>query len=592
MRVVRRLVLALAVCLSLISIAIFFSLPAKAPAPTGLSPLPDADRRATGVLHVHSLYSDGLGDLGGISRAASEAGLDFVVLTDHRDPGGLGEEGEGYDDGVLRLIGVEISNEGGHLLALEIPDFAYRFGVDPAEVLRDIEELEGFAIVAHPSSVRPNFAWTGWDLPGFVGAELFNFFSGWRRQSWWRVIVASGVYPFSPGRALALGLEWDPNLISEWDRLLEKRDLAAWAGLDAHGQITVSGDRHLPWPTYRAVFGMVRNYLILDDSLSGELGRDRALVYQALGRGQGYISFDGLADGSRFSFYARGRSRLWPMGSHVPLAVARSDKLELLASVQGPPKTRLRLLRNGELMSEASSGELSLSVEGPGVYRVEARLDPRYVPGKRDQPWIVSNPIYVLPEDEIRSRRERLTDFPPLPTAEGLVCRPLVESVGPTALAAEHDPASIMDEDAARSSDGVFEMQFTLAEPSAERPYVWCSAADRTHRDLSGFQAMRLRVKGDDVYRVDFQLRDSLPESPDEGTEWWATSFKTSREWKEIVIPFDQLTSITEVSDRSLDLDQIQGMFFVLDAGNTRPGTSGRIEIQSLELCASAEDSR
>jgi len=38
---------------------------------------------ARGVIHVHSVFSDGGGSPRDIADAASEAGLDFVVLTDH-----------------------------------------------------------------------------------------------------------------------------------------------------------------------------------------------------------------------------------------------------------------------------------------------------------------------------------------------------------------------------------------------------------------------------------------------------------------------------------------------------------------------------
>jgi hypothetical protein len=36
-----------------------------------------------GALHVHSTYSDGAGDVPTVMDAAREAGVDFVLLTDH-----------------------------------------------------------------------------------------------------------------------------------------------------------------------------------------------------------------------------------------------------------------------------------------------------------------------------------------------------------------------------------------------------------------------------------------------------------------------------------------------------------------------------
>ncbi|MFQ5789151.1 MAG: CehA/McbA family metallohydrolase [Acidobacteriota bacterium] len=537
--------------------------------------------RAVGVLHVHSRYSDGAGTVDDISAAARGAGLDFLVLTDHGHMEALRTEGEGYDQGVLRLVGTELSTEQGHILALDIPEPLFRFGSQTGDVLQAIAELGGFAIVAHPSARRANFAWTGWDLPGYTGVELFNFFSGWRRQRGWRTAVASGLYFLSPRRALAVGLEWDGELLGRFDKLQARRKLVGWAGLDAHGRMPLLGGLELEWPGYRATFAMVRNHLILDEGLNGDPVHDRAEIYQALRQGRGYVAFDGLADASRFTFQARQGSRLWPMGSQVPFS---SPPVRLEVAVDGPPGTGLVLLRDGELLASSSDPKLSVSVHRPGVYRAEARLAARYVPGGREQPWIVANPIFILPASEM-DRRSRWLEFPPAPSTDHLRCEPLGDRERPVDFHPEHDIASMMDEESAHSRDGSFSIVFRLAEPAQGRPYVWCAVADRSPRDLSAFDSVRFRVRGDDVFRVDFQLRDAHPGGSDEDTEWWVTSFKISREWKEVTIPFRELHSITTPSDGRLDLDLIRGLFFVLDAGNTRPGVSGEIAIEDLQLC-------
>jgi hypothetical protein len=569
---------------ALLSLAVILSLPSSVPELVDGAPLPDAARRAVGVLHVHSTYSDGAGTVSEIMHAAAQAGLDFLVLTDHGDPDALGKEGEGYSEGVLLLVGSEIDTEKGHVLALEIPDPAFRFGTDTGETLHDVDEMGGFAIAAHPTSLRPNFAWNGWEVPGLSGIELFNFFSGWQRQSTASLGQALVTYTFSPTRALAVALEWDPPLIEKWNEMLSDRDVAAWVGLDAHGQLSLSDTVQIPWPGYREVFSMARNHLVLDEPLTGDARRDREMIYLALKRGQGYMSFDGIADGSRFRFVAEGASREWPMGSHIPASPANG--LRLLASVQAPPGSRLRVLRDGMLLTETTEGALSLAIPGPGIYRAEVRLDPGFVPGGRDEPWIVSNPIFVLPAEEMERRAARRNSFPPAPSAEGMACEPMGAEAWPVAFHPEHDPASRMDETAAESARGSFRIDFQLSEPSEDRPYVWCAVADRTPRDLTGFEAVRFETRGDRVYRVDFQVRDDSPESPEEQTEWWATSFKTSPEWQEVVVPFARLRSISKSSDGRLDVDETRGLFFVLDAGNTRPGVSGTIEVRDIELCA------
>ena len=37
----------------------------------------------TGTLHVHSVFSDGSGEVPDIAKLAEEVGLDFLILTDH-----------------------------------------------------------------------------------------------------------------------------------------------------------------------------------------------------------------------------------------------------------------------------------------------------------------------------------------------------------------------------------------------------------------------------------------------------------------------------------------------------------------------------
>ncbi|MEW6698310.1 MAG: hypothetical protein ACOY35_14375 [Bacillota bacterium] len=37
----------------------------------------------SGVVHIHTKYSDGSADLQGIARAACKSGADFVLINDH-----------------------------------------------------------------------------------------------------------------------------------------------------------------------------------------------------------------------------------------------------------------------------------------------------------------------------------------------------------------------------------------------------------------------------------------------------------------------------------------------------------------------------
>ena len=65
----------------------------------------DSRRRVSGVLHVHSVHSDGVGDVDEIVAAAKRARLDFVIITDHNDFDLKPQER--YSDGVLVIVGQE-----------------------------------------------------------------------------------------------------------------------------------------------------------------------------------------------------------------------------------------------------------------------------------------------------------------------------------------------------------------------------------------------------------------------------------------------------------------------------------------------------
>ncbi len=93
----------------------YLALPPRAaslpPLPAGVAMPP------RGAIHVHTRRSDGTGTPEDVAAAAARAGLNFVILTDHGD-GTLPPEPPVYRGGVLCIDAVEISTEGGHVLAL------------------------------------------------------------------------------------------------------------------------------------------------------------------------------------------------------------------------------------------------------------------------------------------------------------------------------------------------------------------------------------------------------------------------------------------------------------------------------------------
>ena len=135
---------------------------------------------SVGAIHIHSVYSDGTGNIESISKAAKKAGLDWIIITDHNSF----EIEEGIYNGVYVIKGEEISpkNEN-HYLALGINKYIQP-NTDAKHNIEAVKMNGGFGFAAHPdeSDYRRNshqpIKWTNKNLiPD--GVEIWNWFSEW-----------------------------------------------------------------------------------------------------------------------------------------------------------------------------------------------------------------------------------------------------------------------------------------------------------------------------------------------------------------------------------------------------------------------------
>ena len=300
------------------------------PPPLEGEPPRDGWVRIPGAVHVHTTHSDGAGSPGHVAEAARDAGLSFLLITDHNTD--AARSLSGYRDGVLVLVGAEISTHQGHLLGLGMQPLAFPLGVDARNALDDVHHLGGAAFVAHPTSPRNDLAWRGWELEGPWGLEVLSLASLWRQASWPALLGGGVTYPFDPVRALASGLDRPEAAIARWDALMRRRGAAGLAGVDAHG-----------FPSYDTLFRVLRNYVLLDAPLSGEAARDAAAVRGALARGRSYMVLEALAPAGGFFFRAARGNETWQMGD----TVAPAPNLLLRAGGRLPRGARIELFRNG-----------------------------------------------------------------------------------------------------------------------------------------------------------------------------------------------------------------------------------------------------
>ena len=532
------------------------------PPPLEGEPPRDGMDRIPGVVHVHTTHSDGAGAPEYVVEAAREAGLSFLLITDHNSD--AARSLAGYRDGVLVLVGAEISTHQGHLLGLGMQPLAFPLAVDARNALDDVHHLGGAAFVAHPTSPRDDLAWRGWELDGPWGLEVLNLDSLWRQASWPALLRGGVAYPFDPVRAIASGLDRSGAAVARWDALLRRRDAAGLAGVDAHG-----------FPSYDTLFRVLRNYVLLDSPLSGEAARDAVAVRGALTRGRSYMVLEALAPADGFFFHAARENETWEMGD----TVAPAPDLLLRAGGRLPRGARIELYRNGERIA-TGQGAFEALARGPGAYRVEVRL------AGWDVPWILSNPIYVYGAAEAIVRAHR-SEWPPVVPPPPALARTRDAFENGSALVAESDAGTWVDPDVRVASERtlggvVARLHFCLARPRPDRSVVWGALVDRSRRDLSHDSGLVFDIRADGVYRIWVGLWEERRGQVGGEPDWWQSSVRTSTEWRRHTIPFERLYSADTNVDRMLDLRRIVGLVFYIDPGTNDPVTEGSVWFDRL----------
>lgn len=263
-------------------------------------------RTARGAYHVHTTLSDGSADRRTIAAAAARAGLQFVIFTDHGDATRPAAAPE-YVEGVLCLDGVEISTNGGHYVAIDMPASPYPLGGDAAAVVEDVGRLGGFGIAAHPHHPRPALAWSDWSTP-IQGIEWINLDSEWRDDGTLRLARLPFDYLLRPAAAIASLLARPVATVGQWDALERSRSLTALAAVDAHGSGRRNGEGRAAkigiGPSYESSFRTVSNSVLLERPLHGAAAPDARLVLDAIRQGNVYSTVNAIAR----DFYLRKRA--------------------------------------------------------------------------------------------------------------------------------------------------------------------------------------------------------------------------------------------------------------------------------------------
>jgi hypothetical protein len=560
---------AILACLLLLALLVLVSPQALPPRPAATPPphWPADETSVRGAYHVHSTASDGTGSLDEIAAAAANAGLQFVILTDHGDATRVSEP-PAYRSGVLCIEAVEINTSHGHLVALGSRPSPYPLAGAAVAVLEDVHRLGGIGVAAHPGSPRESLRWSAWDVP-VDGLEWLNADSEWRDEllgSLGRLLLT---YALRPPAALTATLDRPEAVLAQWDTAARTRRVVGLAGADAHARLgfpqqtePLEDGWHVKLPSYETSFNAFSLRVMLDVPLSGDPSRDAAALLGALKAGRTYTVIDGLAAPGAFDFTATSGGAVARMGDYLDLA----GEVGLHMRMAAPVDSRLVVLRNGEELFDTRQPELHLGVVAePAVYRIEVYL-PR-ITGDPPIPWIVSNPIYVgLRDLHARAR--------PQPTTETVTSR---SSIATEAWQAEASAGSLSRLLPSATADGVtaIEWEFQLAGGPVSGQYA---AVKFPIGGLRDNQRLQLRLRADRPMRLWVQLRDS---TSGDG-ERWGQSVYVDDTFRFADVSLSELDALGVTSSAAPALASVDALLLVVDTLNTRPATVGRLRIQEM----------
>ena len=338
-----------------------------------------------GALHIHTVYSDGTGTVEHVIEAARNAGLRWIIVTDHNTL--EHQPYEGWHDGVLMIADHEVTPDRNHFLALNV-DQVLDHHLDPQDFVDAAYGHGGFGVIAHPdervaNSFKDIYRWDDWNVDGprerhgrAVGIELWNVMSDWGEHLTPRT---KELLFFAP----RLGLSGPtPEVLAWWDRLnVAGRRTFGVGGVDVH-----AFKRRVPWGevevfAYEWMFRTLTNYVLLDAPISTDANTAMHQIYGALAQGRSYFINRLDGDCPTLTFHvARGAER-WSIGASPSLS---SGPLTLVADTH--IDAEVRVIRNGRIAMKGLRA-LRQTITQPGVYRLEGY--------RKGRPWLYTNPIYI-----------------------------------------------------------------------------------------------------------------------------------------------------------------------------------------------------
>ena len=188
--------------------------------------------------------------------------------------------------------------------------------------------------------------------------------------------------------------------LARWDEQISSRRVVGFGGSDAHAKLPIGVVGPLDFrksfalelPTYEAMFRLFAVRVELPRQWTGDPSQDAGALLDGIRAGRTFTAVDAIAKPVHFSFQGEQSGVMIQMGE----SVSSNSAVTLRSAVEGPIGAEIVLLKQGRVVTQTFSSELSHVVPmgaSPAGYRVEVQIP--YVFGTPPVPWIVSNPIYI-----------------------------------------------------------------------------------------------------------------------------------------------------------------------------------------------------
>ncbi len=333
--------------------------------------------RYLGGIHIHSMFSDGTGDINSISKAAKRAGLDFIIVTDHNSL----EIEEGFFNGVCVIKGEEISSDNkNHYLALGINECIQ--SDNPKEFIEEVKKQGGFGFAAHPDEgenkkglnrKNPYLAikWTDKNITP-DGIEIWNWFSQWADNlDDGNIFSLIYCYLFKHN----LITEPNKNTMKWWDELNNNTEkiIPSLGGTDCHELILKDYIIPIKIFPYEKMFKTITNVLTFEKPLSEDFAERKDQILNAIKEGNNLI-INRKIDKNIPEINLTG-------GSKVKL----SENLYL--NIETKKKTLIQIIHNGKELYRKIAKKCNLKLKEKGKYRVEIKV--------KNKGFAYTNPILV-----------------------------------------------------------------------------------------------------------------------------------------------------------------------------------------------------